>query len=107
MLGSEDMQARGQCRLHANRPMHDQPRKRTFSSGRSPFMETHLTKGLLQIIVGPWQIRNLIAEKEMGSIAVRPLHEMGDRLPPPPSQLCCMPLHMPQDDLKPELSLFY
>lgn len=107
MLGSEDVQARGQCRLHAHRPMHDQPRKRAFSSGRAPFMETHLPKGLLQIIVGPRQIRNLIAEKEMWSIALRHLQEMCNSLRPPPSQLCCLPLHMPQDELKTKLSLFY
>jgi hypothetical protein len=70
-------------------------------------METHLAKGLLQIMIGAWQIRNLLAEKQMGTIAPRHLEEMGDRLRPSPSQLRCMPLHMPQDDLKPQLALFY
>ncbi len=59
-----------QCCLHAHRSMHNQAGKCAFSSGRSPFMKTHLTKGLLQIIVGPWQVRDLIAEKEMWTIVL-------------------------------------
>ena len=70
-------------------------------------MKPHLTKGLLQVIVGPWEVRNLIAEKEVGSVALRHFEEMGDRLRPRPSQLPGMLLHMPQDELKPQLSLFY
>jgi hypothetical protein len=31
---------------------------------------------------------------------------MGNSLRPLPSQLCCVPLHMQQDDLKTKLPLF-
>src|SRR2546422_8095968 len=96
-----------QCSLQAYCSMHHQSRKRTFSSSSSPLIKAHLSKGLLKVIVGPWQVRNLIAEKEMGSIALRHLQETCDGLRPSPSQLCCVLVHMRQDDLKAELSLFY
>jgi hypothetical protein len=103
LVGSEDLQARCQCRLHTHRSVDNQPRKRPFSSSGSSLMGTDLTKGLLQIVVGPWQIRHLIAEKEMGAIALRHFEKMCQSLRPRPSQMGSMLLHMQQDHLKTEL----
>src|SRR5690348_1668576 len=69
-------------------------------------METDTAKGLLEVIVGAWQIGNLITEKEVGSITLSHLEEMGNGLGEGSAELRGMLLHMEQHDLELQFSLF-
>jgi hypothetical protein len=85
--------------------MNNETRKCTTSSGSSPLMKTDTTKGLLQIIVGAREVGNLITEKQVRSITLSDLKEMGNGLGEGPTELSGMLLHMQQHDLELQFSL--
>jgi hypothetical protein len=60
---------------------------------------------LLQAIIGAWQVSDLIAEKQMGSITAADLEEMSNGLGKGSTQLSGMLLHMQQHELKTQFSL--
>lgn len=103
----ERLQATGKCCLHSHRSMHDQSRKRSAPSSRSPLMKAHLSERLLQIIVCPWQVRDLIAEKQMGAITLCHFEKMSDGLLPTRTQRARLLLHMHQDQQKTKLAFFF
>jgi hypothetical protein len=43
---------------------------------------TDLTKGLFEIVIGPWEVRNVITEKEGRPITLRDLEKMSESLLP-------------------------
>jgi len=86
--------------------MNDQSRKRATPSGRPSLMQPHLTKRLLQVIVGSWQVRDLIAEKQMRPIALRHFEKTGDGFLPAWVQLTRLLLHVQQEQCKTQLPFF-
>jgi hypothetical protein len=86
--------------------MDDQTRKGSSPSRGSPLMKTNTAKGLLQIIVGSWKVRDLITKKEMRGVTVRDFEEMGKPSLPGNAQCACMLLNMMDNDPETELPLF-
>jgi hypothetical protein len=62
---------------------------------------------LFQAIVGSWQIRDLIAEKQMGSIAASDLEKMSKSPLPVGSKLLCLLLHLHQNQQETQLAFFW
>lgn len=86
--------------------MDNEPRNRSTSPRCPALGSAHRAKGLLQAIVSPWQVSNLIAEKQMGSIAVGHFEKLSDSLLPTRIELAYLLLHMHQDQQKTQLALF-
>jgi hypothetical protein len=85
--------------------MNNQTWKCSTSSSGSPLMKTDMAKGLLQVIIGSRQVRDLITEKQVRSITMSHLKKMGNGLGEGPTELSGMLLHMQQHDLETEFSL--
>src|ERR1700737_983754 len=103
----ECFHASGQSGLHANSPVHNQSRNGSTPSGDPALRSAYRAKGLFQAIVRSWQIRDLIAKKEMGSITLGDLEKMSNSLLPVGIKLLCLLLHMHQDQEKTQFELFW
>src|SRR5437667_9884395 len=60
----EGFHASSKSRLHTHCPMDNEPRNRSTSPRCPALGSAHRAKGLPQAIVSPWQVRNLISEKQ-------------------------------------------
>ena len=68
--GREGSQPRGSRRDQSYRATEYQCGRCAFASSRPPFVITMHAKGLLQFVIGPRQLRHLIAVKEPGPVTV-------------------------------------
>jgi hypothetical protein len=76
------VQTGSQGSLYAHRSLNHESRKRSFSASGPSFMSADLTKRLFEIVIGPWEVRNLITEKEVRRITLRDLEKMSQSLLP-------------------------
>jgi hypothetical protein len=86
--------------------MNNQSGNRPTPPGGPTQVSAHRAKGLLQAIVGAWQVSNLVAEKQVGGITAGNLEEMGNGLLEGWSKLSSVVLHMHQDHQEPQLALW-
>src|SRR4030095_13055045 len=77
--GREGPQPRGRSRDQSYRAPEDQRGRGAFASSRTPFVITVCAKGLLQFVIGPRQLRNLIAVKEPWPVTARDLEKVHQR----------------------------
>jgi hypothetical protein len=101
----ERFHPRSQSGLYTYGSMDDQSRNGSTPSRSPTLRSSHRAKRLLEAIVGPWQVSDLVAEKQMRSITAAHLEEMSNGLGEGSTQLGGMLLHMQQHELETQFSL--
>src|SRR5215212_11082159 len=79
LRGAERLLAGGDRRHQAYCPPNDQARRRYLPSRDAPLMMARGAEEVLEVVVRPWQVRDLVAWKEPEPVALGHGPEVRDR----------------------------